>query len=192
MLALWVLMKTTTLVLLLLIPAGAVLTCAAQSLSDLDPALRTALLHDAACARDANTTNAPAASPSVVEVTRFPAGKQTGIIVVPRGLCPCENGNCPTFVYLHSGEKYRLTLQSDVASLRPVRRSSHLGFPDLSGKSQVSASQSETVVYEWDGSDYHPMLCATITQHPGQKRPAIVKHACDKSIKGQKVSSTPN
>jgi hypothetical protein len=171
-------MKTMKLTTFLLTVLSATLTCGAQSLADLDPALRSALLHDAACLSKASAGDASQLSNNEVELTGFGSGRQAGVIVSPRGVCPCEKGNCTTFVYLKSVDGYRLALQRGLASLRPMRRGFHHGLPDLSGKIQVSDSESETVVYEWNGSHYRPTLCATVTQRKGQKRPSIVKHVC--------------
>jgi len=34
----------------------------------------------------------------------------------------------------------------------------------------------ETTVYDWDGKDYRPSLCASVTR--GKKVPTIVRHPC--------------
>jgi hypothetical protein len=171
-----------------LIAVSAASTCAAQSWADLDPGLRSALLRDSACLSKASADDASALSKSEVDLTNFRGDRQAGMIVVPRDACPCENGNCATLVYLKSGEGYRLVLQRSLTSLRPMQRGFHHGLPDLSGKMRVSDSQSETVVYEWDGSNYRPALCATVTQSKGQRRPSIVKHRCENPLADAHIS----
>jgi hypothetical protein len=176
----------------LLLVIFAAVTCGAQSFADLDAGLRSALLRDAACVSKANASDGSQFSKSEVGLTSFRGDRLTGFAVVPIGACPCENGNCATFVYIKSGDDYRLAFARSLASLRPMRRGFHHGLPDLSGKIQVSDSQSETVVYEWDGSGYRPTLCATVTQRPGQKRPAIVKHGCDRLPPDRQIGSEPD
>jgi hypothetical protein len=177
---------------LLLLVISAAVTCGAQSFADLDAGLRSALLRDAACVSNANAGDGSQLLKSEVGLTNFRGDRQAGVVVVPRGACPCASGNCATFVYLKSGDDYHLAFARNLASLRPMRRGFHHGLPDLSGKIQVSDSQSETVVYEWDGSGYRPTLCATVTQRPGQKRPAIVKHGCDKLPPDRQIGSKPD
>ena len=185
-------MKTLRLTSSLLIAVSAASTCAAQSFADLDPGLRSALLRDAACVTKANSSDELQVSKSAVGLTSFRGDHQAGVVVVPRGACPCEGGNCATFVYLKLGNDYRLAFARSLASLRPMRRGFHHGLPDLSGKIRVSDSQSETVVYEWGGSGYRPTLCATVTQRQAQKRPSILKHGCENLSTDGQISSKSN
>jgi hypothetical protein len=170
----------------------AALTCAAQSFADLDPGLRGALLRDATCLGKVSPANEAQLSESKVRITNFRVDRQAEVIVVLQSACPCDKGNCATFVYLKSGDAYHLAVQRSLASLRPMGRGFHHGLPDLSGKIRVSDAKSETVVYEWNGSSYRPTLCAAVIQQKGHKRPAIVKHGCDKLPADQQPSSNSN
>ena len=170
-------MKTIRLMFVFLIAMFAASASGAQSATDLDPGLRSALQRDAECLK-ASAGDASQLSQSGVEQTNFWGDRQAGVIAVLRGACTCDRGNCATFVYLRSAEDYRLAFNRTLASLRPMRRGFHHGLPDLAGKMQVSDLKSETVVYEWDGSNYRAALCATVTARPGQKRASIVKHQC--------------
>ncbi len=139
------------------------------------------MLHDAVC------RTAPQADPSqllqvpVKTEEIFAAGREAGVIASPQDACHCEEENCSTYVYLKSDESYRLALEDKFASLHPMKIAKH-GLPSLSGKVQVNESQEETRVYDWDGKEYKPSLCATVTQHKNQRLPAIVKHPCGKPL----------
>jgi hypothetical protein len=50
------------------------------------------------------------------------------------------------------------------------------GMPSLTGKFEVSSLKMETTVYDWDGKDYRPSLCATVTK--GKRVPMIAQHPC--------------
>lgn len=149
----------------------------------LDPGLQQALLHDAACGAtpassspsdDAQLLQAPVRMEEIVA-----AGREAGVIAAPLDTCHCEGDNCKTYVYLKSGEAYRLTLENRFASLHPMKIVKH-GLPSLSGKLQVSEAQEETTVYDWDGKQYLPSLCATVTRRKNQRLPVIARHACGK------------
>ena len=152
-----------------------------STIANLEPGLQQALLHDAAC------RTAPQADPS--QLLQVPvrteeiraAGREAGVIATPQDACHCEDENCATYVYLKSGEDYRLALENKFASLHPMKIAKH-GLPSLSGKVQVNESQEETTVYDWDGQEYQPSLCATVTQRKNQRLPLIAKHACGKPL----------
>jgi hypothetical protein len=145
----------------------------------LEPGLQQALLHDAACqpgpTTSADETQFLQAPVRMEEI--FVSGHEAGVIAAPLDTCHCEGDNCKTYVYLKSDEVYHLTLEKRFASLHPMKIAKH-GLPSLSGKLQVSAQQEETTLYDWDGKQYLPSLCATVTRHKNQKIPVIARHAC--------------
>ncbi|HWG49597.1 MAG TPA: hypothetical protein VN669_07885 [Candidatus Acidoferrales bacterium] len=160
---------------------------------ELQPELKQALAHDDACfkpgspaASDQALAGSVAADPistgqSVTEqVVTEPirvGGREAGIIAAPQDACGCANGNCSTFVYLKSGDSYKLALQDRFSSLKPMKIVKH-GMPSLSGKFQVSAGQEETTVFDWSGRQYQPSLCATVTQRKNVRLPSISRHPC--------------
>jgi len=160
-----------------------VLFAAAQSgpPSDLDPPLRELLTHDASCG---SPGDAPATDGSTsqnlpkMQVVHGASGRSAGVIAMFSG-CHCTGSNCSTGVYLKSDEGYHRVLVENLASLRAMRAFKH-GLPDLTGTKAVSELVTETVVYEWDGSQYQPAICATITRKAGG-RPLITKHACSQT-----------
>ncbi|HET9792171.1 MAG TPA: hypothetical protein VFR08_12790 [Candidatus Angelobacter sp.] len=152
--------------------------------SELQPELKQALVRDAACSVKAASTpdvqdgstllNAPVATQEILA-----AGREAGVIAAPHDSCHCVNENCSTFVYLRSDGDYKLALHDTFASLRPMKVAMH-GLPSLSGKYQVNANQEETTVFNWNGRQYEPGLCATVTRRNNQKVPSIATHPCKK------------
>lgn len=151
-------------------------------IADLQPELKQALVRDDACVRSADEgkDNQELQSPVMTQEI-LSAGREAGIIAAPQDNCHCRNGNCSTFVYLNSGEQYKLALQDSFASLHPMKVIKH-GLPSLSGKFQVSELQEETTIYDWSGRDYEPSLCATVTQHKSRRIPSISRHSCKKAM----------
>ena len=49
-----------------------------------------------------------------------------------------------------------------------------LGMPSLTGQFEINTVKMETTVYDWDGKDYKPSLCATVIK--GKKVPSITRH----------------
>jgi hypothetical protein len=163
--------------------------CFAQSRStkapDLDPELSTMLAHDSICgskgtvpAADQTAGASPLAqAPTTVQTLHNSGGRNVGIIATVEDACHCSRGNCTNYVYLTSGQTYRLALKENLASLHPLRGFKQ-SMPALSGKLQVSESEAETIIYEWAGSEYRASICATVVQESGH--PIITKHACMK------------
>jgi len=151
------------------------------TVADLQPQLRQALAHDDACmgASAGDASNQALQSPIETEEIRT-GGRDDGIIAAPQDGCDCRKGNCSTFVYLKSGDGYKLALEDRFASLHPMKIVKH-GLPSLSGKFQVSAVQEETTVFDWSGKQYEPSLCATVTQRKNIRLPSIARHPCGKS-----------
>lgn len=149
--------------------------------ADLDPGLQQALAHDAACEKttgaSADDKSSPLPDSPVVTEDIRAGGREAGVIAAPQDACHCNNANCKTYVYLKSGDSYRLALEETFASLRPMKIIKH-GMPSLSGKFQVNDMQEETTVFDWNGQAYEPSLCATVTRFKNQKLPRIVKHEC--------------
>lgn len=170
---------------LLFILAAGTLSSGGQSarIADLQPTLRQALAHDDACVAGStgDISNQALQSPVETEEIRT-GGHDDGIIAAPQDGCDCSNGNCSTFVYLKSGDGYKLALEERFASLHPMKIVKH-GLPSLSGKFQVSAIQEETTVFDWSGKQYDPSLCATITQRRNIRLPSIARHPCTKSVR---------
>ena len=156
--------------------------CRAQSSesADLDPALRDMLARDSACEAGgvgAEADPADAGQTPNVQSIHNSRGRNAGIIARAESACHCSRGNCSTYVYVKSGGNYRLALKESLASLRPLRGFKQ-SMPALSGKLLVSDSQAETIIYEWDGSEYHAGICAMVVQSKGH--PVITKHPCAK------------
>ena len=155
-------------------------------LSELQPDLQQALVRDAVCsvkpsgASDGRVESAllDAAAPVTTQEI-LAAGREAGVIAAPHDSCHCVNENCSTFVYLRSDGDYKLALHDRFASLRPMKVAMH-GLPSLSGKYQVNANQEETTVFNWNGQNYEPGLCATVTRRNNQKVPSIATHPCKK------------
>jgi hypothetical protein len=148
----------------------------AGRIADLQPELKQALVRDDLCVRSADQDKLQ--SPVVMQEI-LTAGHEAGVIAAPQDDCHCRDGNCSTFVYLKSGDAYKLALEDRFASLHPMKVVKH-GLPSLSGKFQVSALQEETTIYDWTGTDYEPSLCATVTQRNNQRLPSISRHPCNK------------
>lgn len=174
-----------TVFMLSLFATSAISQGGAGTVADLPSGLRQALLRDSSCEK-AENDGAVAdqaqllESPIVTQTVRGAGGGEVGVIAVLRGGCHCRDANCGTYVYLKSGEDYKLAFSRVFTSLHPMR-GFRRGFPSLTGKLQLSESKAETTVYDWNGSEYQPSLCATVTQAKGQKRPIIVRHECAKA-----------
>lgn len=145
-------------------------------LGNLQPELQQVLIHDAACSKPASDSENLMSVPVKTEEIRV-GGHEAGVIASPQDACHCENQNCATYVYLRSGDTYKLALENSFASLRPMKIIKH-GLPSLSGKLQVNNAQEETTVFDWAGHSYEPSLCATITLRKNQRLPSIEHHAC--------------
>jgi hypothetical protein len=159
--------------------------------------LKAAALKDAACTAAADGQNIDAKSvdtksvdtksvdtksvdsknsDSTVEVLPIrSSGREVGTIVEVQGACHCQNGNCDALVYLRNGEGYRLALHEKYASLHPMKIVKQ-GMPSLTGQFKVSILKMETTVYDWDGNNYKPSLCATVIK--GKRVPSITRHPC--------------
>ncbi|MGE5322052.1 MAG: hypothetical protein ACM3SW_04290 [Actinomycetota bacterium] len=168
---------------LLFILAAATPFSSGQSarIADLQPQLQQALEHDDACVAPSkgDVSNQALQSPVETEEIRT-GGHDAGVIAAPQDGCDCRNGNCSTFVYLKSGDNYKLALEEHFASLHPMKIVKH-GMPSLSGKFQVTPDQEETTVFDWSGKQYEPSLCATVTHRKNIRLPSIARHPCPKS-----------
>lgn len=176
-------MKSYYLITALVFVFGNVMLGGQQSgpLASLDPGLQQALQHDAAC-HAAPTADDPQLLQVPVRTEEIRVGgREAGVIAAPQDACHCDGENCATFVYLKSGDDYKLALENKFASLHPMKVAMH-GLPSLSGKLQVNGSQEETTVYDWDGKEYKPSLCATVSQLKNRKLPVIVRHPCGKVL----------
>lgn len=135
--------------------------------------LKEMALHDAICAKPADgpTTDEPMLSALPIHI----AGRELGTIVKVEGACHCRGSNCDTLVYLRANDQYRLALREKYASLHPMKIVKH-GMPSLTGELEAGAQKMETTVYDWDGKQYRPSLCATVTK--GGRLPKITQHPC--------------
>lgn len=162
-------------------------SCWAQSQStkapDLDLELSALLARDSVCdskgtvaaaAQTAGASPLAQASPTV-QTLHNSGGRNVGIIATVEDACHCSRGNCTNYVYLKSGQTYRLALKENLASLHPLKGFKQ-SMPALSGKLQVSESEAETIIYEWGVSEYRASICATVVQESGH--PVITKHPC--------------
>ncbi len=164
--------------ILLFLAGGAFCGEPSGRIDDLQPELKQALVRDDTCVRSADDSNrSRELQTPVVTEEILTSGHEAGVIAAPQDNCHCRNGNCSTFVYVRSDDQYRLALQESFASLRPMKVVKH-GLPSLSGKFQVSDVQEETTIFDWNGKQYEPSLCATVTQRKGQRLPGIAKHPC--------------
>lgn len=147
--------------------------------AQLEPGLQQALLHDAAC-RTAPQSGTEFLQVPVRTEEIGAGGHESGVIASPQDACHCKDGNCSTYVYLRTDEGYRLAFKNRFASLHPMKIVKH-GLPSLSGKLQVNDGREETTVYDWDGKEYKPSLCATVTQPKNRRLPVISQHPCVKA-----------
>jgi hypothetical protein len=151
--------------------SGFMLAYAAQQES-LPAGLKEAAARDAACTQPADGKDI---DPTLTETPIRSGGRDVGTIIEVQGACHCQEANCDSLVYLRQDEGYRLALHEKYASLHPMKIVK-LGMPSLTGQFEVSAKKMETTVYDWDGKDYRPSLCATVIK--GSRVPAITRHPC--------------
>jgi hypothetical protein len=135
--------------------------------------LKDAALHDAACTKPDESRSSD--TPSLAALPIRVGGQERGTIITARGGCHCQGANCDALVYLASGEGYRLALHEKYASLHPMKIVKR-GMPSLTGQFEISTVKMETTVYDWDGKDYRPSLCATVTKKG--RVPSIARHPC--------------
>ncbi len=135
--------------------------------------LKETVLRDAACTKpaDGQSADAPALSATPIHA----GSRELGTIVKVGGTCHCQGSNCDTLVYLRAGDQYRLAVREKYASLHPMKIVKH-GMPSLTGEFETGAQKMETTVYDWDGKQYRPTLCATVVK--GGRLPKITQHAC--------------
>lgn len=168
-------------IMMLLLLTSAFSKAGSDTVADLPADLRDALVRDAACTRTSPGPETEPAeflkSPVKIQEIRSASRGQIGSIVTFADSCHCRDVNCGTYVYLFTGKAYKLAIAGSFASLHPMRVSKG-GFPSLTGKLQVNDTRAETTVYDWNGKDYQPTLCATVRQAENQKRPSIIRHAC--------------
>jgi len=171
------------LVALLIIPIlfVSISVVGAQSASEVDlkPELRQALLRDAQCGTKAGKTADREQFLSTVQAQPLhgPRGVEIGVIATPSDACHCPTTNCRNYVYVMSGDTYKLVLEENFESLRPTKMAKS-GIPSLTGKVRVNTTTTENIILNWNGSAYSPSLCATVTQKKGTERPTIAYHAC--------------
>jgi len=187
-------MRIRSAIAIILFALASALICSAQpgQISSLEPGLRDALVRDATCADKSAPRVADDPSFSLqshVRVQTF-RGVHPGSIVVLDGACDCWDsgakggsklGNCATYVYLRTGDSYRLALHGVFASLHPLLKSLRYGMPSLTARFDAGDSKAETFIFEWTGKDYKPTLCASIVESTGKRRAAITKHSCANS-----------
>jgi len=145
---------------------------AAGQQAELPAELKDAALHDSACA---DSGDGPGAAANLASLPIRTGVHDLGTIVTVQGACHCQGSNCDTLVYLRTGQGYRLALKEKYASLHPMKIVKR-GMPSLTGQFDVSAVKMETTVYDWDGKEYRPSLCATVVKHG--KVPGISQHPC--------------
>lgn len=143
-----------------------------QQVNSVPPDLKEAIMHDTACA---GTTDVKDSEPTLTEIPIRSGSKEVGAIIEVQGACHCQATNCDSLVYLRTGQGYRLALHEKYASLHPMKIVK-LGMPSLTGQFEVSDLKMETTVYDWNGKDYMPTLCATVVK--GKKPPTITRHPC--------------
>ncbi|MGD0757832.1 MAG: hypothetical protein ABR921_02915 [Candidatus Sulfotelmatobacter sp.] len=178
-------------VLVLILTVVNAAACLAQSQSskgaDLDAELSVMLARDSACeskGTGAVADQTPAGAPALAQAAptmqtlHNSTGRSVGIIATVENACHCSRGNCTTYVYVKSGQAYRLALKENLASLHPLKGFKQ-SMPALSGKLQVSDSEAETIIYEWSGGGYQAGICATVVQE-SSGHPVITKHPCAK------------
>jgi hypothetical protein len=164
-------MQTYKFIYLILIIAAASVFAVQET--DVPPALKDAALHDATCANPGDMQRDH--SPMLAALPIRTGGQDLGTIITVHGSCHCQAANCDTLVYLPAGERYRLALHEKFASLHPMKIVKK-GMPSLTGQFEISAAKMETTVYDWDGKDYRPSLCATVIKN--RKVPSIQRHPC--------------
>jgi hypothetical protein len=138
----------------------------------LSPELKEAVTRDAVCIPSADAKDS---EPMLTDIPIHSGGRDAGTIVAVQGGCHCQGPNCDSLVYLRSGQGYRLALHEKYASLHPMKIVK-LGMPSLTGQFEISDVKMETTVYDWDGKDYRPSLCATVIK--GGRVPRITQHPC--------------
>jgi hypothetical protein len=156
--------------------SGVMVVCAAPQ-EGVPPDLKAVALRDAAC----SNSNTGDASDSAASLTALPirtGGRELGMIVEVQGACHCQSNNCDTLVYVGAGQTQRLAFHEKYASLHPMKVVKR-GMPSLTGTYEVSTVKVETTVYDWDGKDYRPSLCATVIKN--RKIPTIAQHACKRT-----------
>jgi hypothetical protein len=164
-------MKKSNILFFFILFSRAVILCSAQQES-LSPDLKAAALNDAACA---NPAGAKESDPELAESPIYAGGREAGTIVAVKGPCHCQATNCDVLVYLRNGQGYRLAVHEKYASLHPMKIVKQ-GMPSLTGQFEINQQKMETTVYDWDGKDYRPSLCATVTK--GKRVPTIARHPC--------------
>jgi hypothetical protein len=173
--------KTVVITISILLFAATVTKAVPETVAELSPELRDALVRDAVCSKDsAKDSAAPKdllKSPVDTQEILGPGRGNLGVIAAFTAGCHCQGVNCSTYVYLKTAGSYKLAFTGAFASLHPMKGLRN-GYPPLSAKVQVSESRVETTVYDWSGKKYLPSLCATVTQGPNQKLPSIARHAC--------------
>jgi hypothetical protein len=162
------LLKRTFTVSLLIIASWAMHGLQENSLAE---PLKDAVLHDSACTSPDNND-----SDAKITVVPIRIGtRELGTIVMVQGACHCKGPNCDSLVYLRQGEAYQLAFKEKYASLHPMKIVKR-GMPSLSGQFNVDSARMETTVYDWNGKEYRPSLCATVIKR--KKVPSITQHAC--------------
>jgi len=170
--------------------AGSAVLCAAQTvkLADADPELRDALLRDAQCPAAAPASGVASndadraallQTPFTTQALHGAGGAVVGVIALPSEGCHCQKQNCTAWVYVKSPGGFRLVLRQVFESLRPMKAWKH-GMPSITGRYKVSETVYTTSVRDWDGSEYQPTMCATVTQGRDPHRPSIVRQDCPK------------
>jgi hypothetical protein len=159
-------------ILLVFIFLSGIIAFGVAQQESLSPDLKAAALKDAACTTAADSSQN---DPTLEALPIRSAGRDVGTIVEVQGACHCQNTNCDALVYLRSGEGYTLALHEKYASLHPMKIVKQ-GMPSLTGQFEINSLKMETTVYDWDGKEYKPSLCATVIK--GKKVPTITRHPC--------------
>jgi hypothetical protein len=158
-------------ILVFILLSGFVMVCAAQQ-GSLPPNLREAAVHDAACTKPMDVKES---EPALTGLAILSGGRDVGTIVAVQGACHCQSTNCDNLVYLRNAQGHRLALHEKFASLHPMKIVKS-GMPSLTGQFEISPLKMETTVYDWNGKEYRPTLCATVIKD--KRPPKITRHPC--------------
>ena len=96
----------------------------------------------------------------------------TGVIILVSESCMCGSANCPIYLYAHAQDGYRIVLGDP----RPGRGAGGWAFglveaeadvPALVLASNAGGPRVVLTLYRYDGSQFVPQGCETLTRKPG-------------------------
>jgi len=88
----------------------------------------------------------------------------------------CGSGGCD-FAVMHQQDTHWKILFSDYGDVQ-ILETRHQGWADISVSNRLGAAEYETTEYQFNGTDYRPAICTTLSYENGDSEPTATQVSC--------------